>query len=66
MKSIGVVLFLLLALGFQSYRKISKNLPRPDYDAKEFWGKGDVKNYKEVEAIKPFKVSYGDEVSILQ
>lgn len=56
-------LFLIIAFFYQTYQKLSKNLPRPDYDLKQFWGKGDVKNYKEDPAIKPFKISYDDEVS---
>ena len=56
-------LFLLLAFCYQVYQKLSKNLPRPDYDLKQFWGKGDVKNYKEDSSIKPFEISFGDEVS---
>jgi len=32
-------------------------------DLNEYWGRGDVKNYKEDTAIKPFKISYSAEVS---
>lgn len=57
------ILFLVIAFFYQTYQKLSKNLPRPDYDLKQFWGKGNVKNYKEDTAVKPFKVSYSDDVS---
>jgi juvenile hormone epoxide hydrolase len=57
------ILLLIIAFFYQTYQKLSKNLPKPDYDLKQFWGKGDVKNYKEDLTIKPFKVLYGDEVS---
>jgi len=53
---------LIAALCYQKYQKLSKNLPKPDFDWKEFWGKGDIANYKEDSSVKPFKVSYGDEV----
>lgn len=56
------VLFLIIAFCYQQYQKLSKNLPKPSYDLKEYWGKGDIKNYKEDSAIKPFKVSYSSEV----
>lgn len=32
-------------------------------DLNEYWGRGDVKNYKEDTTIKPFKISYSAEVS---
>lgn len=56
--------FLFLAFCYQQYQKISKNLPKPDFDLKEFWGKGDVKAYKEDSAIKPFTIAYSDEVKV--
>lgn len=31
-------------------------------DLKEYWGRGDGKNYKEDQALRPFKISYSDEV----
>lgn len=56
---------LIAALCYQKYQKLSKNLPIPDFDWKEFWGKGDVTNYKEDSSVKTFKVSYGDEVGYI-
>jgi juvenile hormone epoxide hydrolase len=56
------IVFLVVAFCYQQYRKISKNLPRPDFDLNEYWGKGDVKNYKEKSEILPFKISYSAEV----
>lgn len=53
---------LLLAFCYQAYQKLSKNLPRPDYDLKEYWGKGDVKNYKEDTKITKFELNFGNEV----
>lgn len=31
-------------------------------DLKEYWGRGDVKNYNEDKAIRAFQISYSDEV----
>lgn len=53
---------LIAAYCYQSYQKLTKNLPRPEFDLEEFWGKGDVKSYKEDKSIKPFKLSFSDEV----
>jgi hypothetical protein len=55
-------LFLLLAFCYQTYRNLSKNLPRPDYDLKEYWGKGDVADYKEDTQILTFRLAYTEEV----
>lgn len=55
---------LLVALLYQQYVKLSKNLPRPDFDLAEYWGKGDKKDYQEDRSIRPFKVSYSSEVRI--
>jgi hypothetical protein len=60
---IGVI-FLIAAYCYQKYQKLSKNLPIPDFDLKQYWGKGDAKNYQEDTSIKPFKVSYSDEVRL--
>lgn len=57
------IFFILLALCYQAYQKLTKNLPRPNYDLKQFWGKGEVENYKEDSSIRPFKISFGDEVN---
>ena len=56
-------LFLIAAYCYQSYQRLSKNLPKPDFDLNEFWGKGDVKEYKEDASIKPFKISFSKEVN---
>lgn len=53
---------LVAAFCWQKYQSLSKNLPRPNFDPNEFWGKGEVSNYKEDSSIKPFKVAFGDEV----
>jgi hypothetical protein len=53
---------LLAAACYQACLKLTKNLPKPNYDLKEFWGKGDVKNYSENHEIPPFVVTVGDEV----
>ena len=34
-------------------------------DLKEYWGRGDVKNYNEDKAIRAFKISYSDEVGTI-
>lgn len=56
-------LFLFGAYCYQYYVKISKNLPIPDFDIAEYWGKGESTSNKDDTAIKPFKLSFGDEVS---
>jgi hypothetical protein len=53
---------LLAAVCYQAYQKLSKNLPRPDYDLKEYWGKGDVKDYVEYTQIIKSKLKFEDEV----
>lgn len=55
-------LCLIVALCYQKFQKLSKNLPKPTFDLKEFWGKGDVTSYAEDTSVKPFSVAYGDEV----
>lgn len=59
------ILCVIVGVGYRIYVKISKNLPKPTFDLKEFWGKGDVKNYKEDDSIKPFTISYSNEVKLL-
>lgn len=49
-------------LGYRLYQKLTKNLPRPNFDEKEYWGKGAASNYQEDTSIRPFKVSYDDQV----
>lgn len=54
---------LIAAFFYQKYQSLSRNLPKPDFDLQEFWGKGDFKDYKEDISIKPFKVAYSNEVT---
>lgn len=56
------ILFLFAAYLYQVYVKISKNHPAPDFDINEYWGKGQVKNHQDDKSVKPFKVSFGDDV----
>lgn len=56
------ILCVIVAIVYRIYVKLSKNLPKPTFDLKEYWGKGDVKNYNEDNAIKPFTISYSNEV----
>lgn len=58
---IGIIC-VIFAICYRLYVRISKHLPRPTFDLKEYWGKGEVKDYKEDISIKPFKISYSDEV----
>lgn len=58
---LGLIL-LVAAITYQQYLNISSNFPRPDFDPQEYWGKGEADKYKEDEAIRPFKVSYSDNV----
>jgi len=53
---------LAIAFSYQAYRDMSKPFPKPDLDLKEYWGRGDVRKYKEDKAIKPFTISYSAEV----
>lgn len=57
---VGVTL--LLAAGFKQYKDATKPVPVPPLDLKEYWGPGDVKQYKEDTTVKPFKISYPPEV----
>ena len=56
------VLCLFVAFAYQTYLKLSKNLPKPSFDLKEYFGKGNAANYKEDPSIKTFKVDYSNEV----
>lgn len=62
----GRVLFvgttLLLAIGYKQYKDAIKPVPIPPLDMKEYWGAGDIKQYKEDTTIKPFKIAYSPEV----
>uniref|UniRef100_A0A023ESJ9 Epoxide hydrolase n=1 Tax=Aedes albopictus TaxID=7160 RepID=A0A023ESJ9_AEDAL len=53
---------LLVAIGYKQFRDATGPLPVPTLDPKEYWGPGDVRQYKEDPAIKPFKVTYSPEV----
>lgn len=55
-------LCLIIALCYQKYQKLTKNLPKPTFDLKEFWGKGAVSNYKEDSSVKFFTVAYDNDV----
>lgn len=47
---------------YQKYKKLARNKPKPNFDPKEYWGKGDVKDYKEDDKLTPFTVTYKDDV----
>ncbi|XP_041778621.1 juvenile hormone epoxide hydrolase 2-like [Anopheles merus] len=49
---------LATAVVFKQYRNLTAPMPVPDLNMKQYWGPGDVKQYKEDPSIKPFKVSY--------
>lgn len=53
--AIGIIVAIF---SYQIYRILSQNRPKPVVDLNEYWGPGDVKNYKESTLIKPFKVLY--------
>uniref|UniRef100_A0A182NAI9 Epoxide hydrolase N-terminal domain-containing protein n=1 Tax=Anopheles dirus TaxID=7168 RepID=A0A182NAI9_9DIPT len=61
-KVLFVVVSLISAVVFKQYRELAAPLPVPELDLKRYWGPGDVKQYKEDTAIKPFTVSYGEPV----
>lgn len=42
--------------------KMGSNVQYLVTDLKEYWGRGDVKNYNEDKAIRAFQISYSDEV----
>lgn len=58
------LLCLFAAFCYQAYQNLSKNLPKPTFDLKEYWGKGKADGYKEDLSIKPFKVDYSAKVRI--
>ncbi|EAT36616.1 AAEL011314-PA [Aedes aegypti] len=53
---------LLLAVSYKQYKDATGPLPVPSLDPNEYWGPGDVRQYKEDVSIKPFKVAYSPEV----
>lgn len=55
-------LAIIVAFAYKKYRSWSSSLPRPDIDEQFFWGRGDVKDYKEDTSIKPFKVDITQQV----
>lgn len=61
-KVLFVVASLATALIFNQYRELSAPMPVPELNLKQYWGPGDVKQYKEDVSIKSFKVEYGEEV----
>lgn len=57
-------IFLVLAFCYQKFQNLSQNMPKPNFDPKEYWGKGNVKDYTEVEHLKPFIVHHKGDVSM--
>uniref|UniRef100_A0A182P364 Epoxide hydrolase N-terminal domain-containing protein n=1 Tax=Anopheles epiroticus TaxID=199890 RepID=A0A182P364_9DIPT len=53
-----VTISLVTAIIFKQYRTLIAPMPVPELNLKQYWGPGDVKQYKEDTSIKPFKVSY--------
>ncbi|XP_052898987.1 juvenile hormone epoxide hydrolase 2-like [Anopheles moucheti] len=53
-----VVISLTVGVVLKQYRELAAPLPVPELNLKQYWGPGDVKQYKEDTSIKPFKVSY--------
>jgi hypothetical protein len=60
-----VLFSLLTAFLFQQYREQTRPLTAPVPDTEKYWGAGDAKLYKEDTTIKPFQVSYGEEVTVV-
>lgn len=59
------LLCLFVAFCYQAYQNLSKNLPKPTFNSKEYWGKGKADGYKEDTSIKPFKVDYSEKVRLV-
>uniref|UniRef100_A0A182QWG9 Epoxide hydrolase n=1 Tax=Anopheles farauti TaxID=69004 RepID=A0A182QWG9_9DIPT len=57
-----VIVSLISAVVFKQYCELTAPLPVPELNLKQYWGPGDVKQYKEDATIKPFKVSYGEPI----
>lgn len=58
------LLCLFVAFCYQAYQNLSKNLPKPTFNSKEYWGKGKADGNKEDTSIKPFKVDYSEKVRL--
>lgn len=43
------------------YNETAKNLPPPDFDVNEYWGKSEFKTSKIDESIREFKISFSSE-----
>lgn len=57
-----IIITLLFAYGFKAFRDLTKPLDAPKIDLNEYWGPGEKNLYKEDTTIKPFKVTYPNEV----
>lgn len=60
-----VGLFLISIAIIKNFYDMTRPLPIPDLDLKRYWGPGSAANYKEDTTIKPFKISYTKEVSVI-
>lgn len=47
----------------KNLREMTAGIPVPNLDERRYWGPGSAANYKEDTTIKPFKISYSNEVS---
>ncbi|XP_053672901.1 juvenile hormone epoxide hydrolase 2-like [Anopheles nili] len=59
---LGKVFFVVISLSsavvYKQYRELAAPQSVPDLNLRQYWGPGDVKQYKEDTSIKPFKVTY--------
>ncbi|XP_067629946.1 juvenile hormone epoxide hydrolase 1-like [Eurosta solidaginis] len=51
-----VICSLGFALLLQNYRLLSRSLPAPELNTREYWGPGSGDNYKEDTTVKPFDI----------
>lgn len=53
-----VIMFMLLAFGYQQFINLTKPLPAPVFDVTQYWGKGDRNSYSENDSIEAQQVHY--------
>lgn len=53
-----VIIFTLLASGYQQFINLTGPLPAPELDVSQYWGKGDQNSYIEDDSITAQQVHY--------
>lgn len=53
-----VIIFMLLAFGYQQFINLTRPLPAPELDVSKYWGRGDQNNYIEDDSIEAQQIHY--------